>query len=232
MIPKVIHYCWFGNNDISPLSMRCIETWKKYLPDYKIILWNEENCPRNEFIDYHLKKENWAFVSDYVRLYALYNHGGIYLDTDVEIVKNFDFLLSKKAFVAYEDQNLINNAICGTQKDNIFFYDCMNYINERHDKKLYYHISPIVTTAVLKEKKYDIEILPSEYFYPYNPYDKSRSIKIFMMNMITENTYAIHHWAKSWHSDNENIINYKLLKYRIKKYIRHFFSTIKKTLFK
>ena len=198
MIPKKIHYCWFGGNEMSPLQQACLKTWKKHLVDYEFIRWDESNCPQNDFIDHHLKERNWAFVSDYVRLYALYTQGGIYLDTDFEVLKPFDNLLPGEGFLAYEDQKHINNAIAGSVKGNHFYKACMEYMLERFNNKESYHISPIVTTNVYKAGDYNIKVYDSQYFYPYNPYDASRPIKKLMVDMLTENTYAIHHWAKSW----------------------------------
>ena len=198
MIPKKIHYCWFGGHDMPPLQKACLKTWERYLPDYEFIRWDESNCPRNEFIEYHLKEKNWAFVSDFVRLHAVYEQGGIYLDTDFEVLKSFDDLLEDQAFLAYEDEKYITNGICGGVKGHKFYKDCMAYMLDRFDKQLDYHISPLVSTNVFSSRNYDIKVYDKYVFYPYNPYDQSRSIKILMLDMIEENTYAIHHWAKSW----------------------------------
>lgn len=199
IIPKKIHYCWFGKHEMPALNKACIETWNTYLSDYKLIRWDETNCPKNKYIEYHLKNRNWAFVSDYVRLYALYSEGGVYLDTDIEILKPLDGLLDNSGFLAYQDKSFINNAIAGSIKNNIFFKDCMDYMEKRFTKELEFHISPIVTTNVYEAGKYSLKIYKSEYFYPYNPFDPDRKISILMANMLTNNTYAIHHWAKSWH---------------------------------
>lgn len=198
MLPKKIHYCWFGEHAMPALNQACVNTWKEHLLDYEFIRWDESNCPRNAFVEYHLEKGNWAFVSDYVRLYTLYTEGGIYLDTDFEVLKTFDDLLDNSAFVAWESNEHINNAIAGSVKGNRFFKDCMDYMIKRFEENQQYYTSPVVTTNVLKSNNYNIKVYESKYFYPYNPYDPSRKIKIIMYNMITEKTYAIHHWAKSW----------------------------------
>jgi len=198
MIPKKIHYCWFGGSELPPLAKECVNSWKKNLPDYELIRWDEKNAPINAFVRHHLRKGNWAFVSDYVRLYVLYNHGGVYLDTDVEVIKTLDSLLDNTGFVAYEDKVHITNGVAGSVKGNEFFNECMKYMLKRYDNNENYHVSPIVTTNVLKAADYEIKIFDSHYFYPYNPYDISKEIKIFMYEMIKEDTYAIHHWAKSW----------------------------------
>lgn len=198
MIPKKIHYCWFGKHEMPPLNLACFETWKLHLSDYEFVRWDESNYPKNNFTEYHLKMGNWAFVSDYTRLFALYTEGGIYIDTDFEILKPLDSLLNQTCFLAYQDNIYITNGIAGSVKDYIFFKDCMEYMEKRFEKMLEFHTSPIVTTNVIKSGNYNIKIYNSNYFYPYNPYDTSRDIKVLMHNMIKKETYAIHHWAKSW----------------------------------
>ena len=96
MIPKVIHYCWFGGNPLPEEAKRCIESWKKYCPDYKIIEWNENNYDvnSNEYMKAAYKEKKWAFVSDYARIDVVYKCGGIYMDTDVELVKELDTFLN------------------------------------------------------------------------------------------------------------------------------------------
>lgn len=100
MIPKKIHYCWFGRGDKPKLAKRCIASWKKYCPDYEIIEWNEDNFDinTNEYTKWCYENKNYAFLSDYVRLLVVYRHGGIYFDTDVELIRNPDFLLENQAF--------------------------------------------------------------------------------------------------------------------------------------
>ena len=100
MIPKIIHYCWFGGNPLPADARRCIESWKKYLPDYKIKEWNENNFDinSNQYVREAYEKRKFAFVTDYVRLYALVNEGGVYMDTDVEVIKSYDPFLHHTAF--------------------------------------------------------------------------------------------------------------------------------------
>ena len=204
MIPKIIHYCWFGETEMPPLELECIKTWKEYLHDYKIVRWDESNCPRNNYIVHHLDKGNWAYLSDYVRLYALYETGGIYLDTDVEVIQSFDELLNNNGFLGYQEDGQPTNAVAGSVKGNEYFSDCMGYIINRFELNLDYHIAPIMSLNVRNLKQYDITIFEKEYFYPYNPYGHTQDIKILMFNMIKTNTYAIHHWAYSWKPKSEN----------------------------
>jgi len=102
-IPKVIHYCWFGKGKMPKLAKKCIKSWKKYCPDYKIICHNEDNfdLTQNRYLNEAYKAGKWAFVSDYVRLKIIYDNGGIYLDTDVELIKPIDDLLLTKGFMGF-----------------------------------------------------------------------------------------------------------------------------------
>ena len=121
MIPKIIHYCWFGKGEKSKLAKKCIESWKKYCPDFKIIEWSEDNFDVN-LIDYTRfthKNKLYAYLSDYVRLWAIFNHGGIYFDTDVELIKPLDDLLVLSGYLGFESDEFINTGIgFGAEKNN------------------------------------------------------------------------------------------------------------------
>ena len=134
MIEKKIHYIWFGSNPLPPLAKKCIESWKKFCPDYEIVEWNETNFDVNQNIYTKEAYENkkWAFVSDYVRLYALYHHGGIYMDTDVEVLKNLDDYLNHDAFSGFESSNAIPTGIIGAKKGNYHIKQLLNEYNDRH----------------------------------------------------------------------------------------------------
>jgi len=198
MIPKKLHYCWFGKSNMPALSDECLKSWKRYLGEYEVKLWNEENCPKNDFIDYHLEMQNWAFVSDYVRLYALITEGGIYLDTDIEVLQSFDPLLQSSGFVGYQSGTSINNGVCGSEKGNEFFISCLKRMESTFNAKSKFEISPVVTTKTYASGTWNIDVYPSHFFYPYNPYDPDRPVNQLMYSMIKSDTYAIHHWEKSW----------------------------------
>ena len=104
MIPKTIHYCWFGHSEKPELFVKCLNSWKKYCPDYEIKEWNEDNFDIHcsDYVQEAYEAGKWAFVTDYARLWIIYHHGGIYLDTDVEVIKPYDDLLSNKAFFGFE----------------------------------------------------------------------------------------------------------------------------------
>ncbi len=115
MIPKIIHYCWFGRGEKPNLAKKCIASWKKYCPDYELIEWNEENFDinLNGYTKWCYENKKYAFLSDYVRLLVVYQHGGIYFDTDVEVISNIDFLLDNQAFFGFEtdktDFSIVNS---------------------------------------------------------------------------------------------------------------------------
>lgn len=215
MIPKKIHYCWFGGNPLPELAEKCIASWKKYCPDYEIIEWNEENYNLKscKFVEEAYKAKKWAFVSDFARLDIIYNQGGIYLDIDVELLKKLDDLLEKKAFFAMEKIGLINTGlIFGAEKKNQNVKLLMDeYIN------IHFKISDNVydqlpcpqrnTHPFLNkgfEKKNEIQIInnavifPPEYFCPID--NETKECK------ITAKTYSIHHFGALWISKEDEKI--------------------------
>lgn len=206
-IPKVIHYCWFGKKDKPKIIKKCIESWRVNLPDYEIIEWNESNFDINKykFTKESYKIGNYAFVSDYVRVYVLYQYGGVYLDTDTEIVGSLDKFLSQSSFWGFEEKNYIATSIIGAEKGNELIKDFLDYYDNLslydecgHIKKF---TNVLVVTELLKNRGIVLDgtlqtvegvatIYPQEYFSPYdyiNCYFKT-----------TENTVAIHYFHKSW----------------------------------
>lgn len=135
MIPKKIHYIWFGHGEKNERVKTCIESWKKYLPDYEIVEWNEDNFDinYNDFTKQAYEAKKWAFVSDVARLWILYNEGGIYMDTDVEVYKPLDEFLNEEAFTGFEDVHYPVTATMGAQKGNpviklmLDYYDCIDF---------------------------------------------------------------------------------------------------------
>lgn len=129
MIPKIIHYVWVGNNPKPKDIKQCMKTWKKHLKDYKIIEWNESNfdISSHPFVKKAYEAKKWAYVSDYIRMYAIYNYGGIYLDTDVLVLENFDKFLNNKVFVGFERENYPFTAVFGAEKKNKFIKKLLDY---------------------------------------------------------------------------------------------------------
>lgn len=210
MIPKVIHYCWFGGKPLPEEYKKNIETWKKFMPDYKIIKWDETNYDYNKikFTKEAYESKKWAFVTDYARLDIIYNYGGIYLDTDVEVIKKFDDLLNNKAFMGIESGNYINTglgfgAIAKHKgiKANMKEYEKMSFYDDEGLEKMIN--CPMITTNLLKkngakldgniENVMDICIYPMEFFCPLDYYTGKMK--------ITSNTYSIHKYSMSWGSN-------------------------------
>jgi mannosyltransferase OCH1-like enzyme len=207
MIPKVIHYCWFGRNPLPPLAIKCIESWKKFLPEYEIIEWNEDNFDLNAWLytkqAYDMKK--YAFVSDVCRLYAIKEYGGIYMDTDVEVLKPLDDFLHHQAFSGFENTTTIPTGLMASEKNGQWVTDLLEYYMNRPfviDKNLI-DTTPntiIITDMMIKkgivinnkfqEIKNYVAFYPNDYFCP----------KSYFTNTIelTDNSYCIHHFASSW----------------------------------
>lgn len=206
-IPKIIHYCWFGGNPLPDSAKKCIDSWKKYLPDYQIKEWNEsnyniENC---EFMKEAYAHHKWAFVTDYARLDVVYQFGGIYLDTDVEVIKPFDKLLANDAFAGFDDDNLIATGLGFGAKahnpvirENRDAYKHLSLYNS--DGSLNLVTCPRITTDILKrhgakmnntfQKLEHITLYPKDYFCPLDYYTG--------VLHITDNTFSIHRYSMSW----------------------------------
>ena len=216
MIPKIIHYCWFGRGRMPKLAERCIQSWKKHLPDYEIKLWNEDNFDINSncYVKEAYEAKKYAFVTDYVRLYALYHYGGIYMDTDVEVLKNLDSFLKNPAFSGFEDDTQIPTGIMASEKNGAWVKWQLGYYSDKHF--LLENGEPNTTTNVaiisglmeqegfvlknsLQNFKNIITIYPKDYFCPKSYKDG----KIY----LTENTHCIHHFAGSWISKRQKIKN-------------------------
>lgn len=185
MIPKVIHYCWFGGGEKPDLLKACIASWKKYCPDYEIKEWNERNFDVNMFTytkeAYEAKK--WAFVSDVARLMIVYTYGGIYLDTDVELLGNIDFLLNYPMFMFFESERLLNTGLgFGAEKNNdiiksvLFDYENKSFYknNGKYNMMICPEINTEVITNLISELKLDgtTQICKSYAFMSCNDYNK------------------------------------------------------------
>ena len=207
---KYIHYCWFGEKPLPKLAKKCIESWKKYLPDYEIIEWNESNVDLEEcpFIKEAYANKKWAFVADYARTKAIYEMGGIYFDTDMLITKPIDFLLNDETFLGLEDSFMVNAAVWGTSKPKSYFSIILLdfYQSQKHfDLNNIFSISiPRIITKFLNEEgldhtsneiqhlKHGITVYPREYFYPlsFN----------FKDNVFTDNTCMVHYFGGTYSS--------------------------------
>ena len=162
-IPKIIHYVWVGNNEKPKDIKRCMETWKKHLKDYEIIEWNEKNfdIDSNKFVKEAYEARKWAYVSDYIRAYAIYNYGGIYLDTDVLVVESLDSLLDNRAFVGYENPQYPFTAVFGAEKNHPFIKDMLDYYDNKSfefDKNNQYDKVNTKTVSDILIEDYDCKI--------------------------------------------------------------------------
>lgn len=222
MIPKIIHYCWFGHNPLPPLALECIASWKKYLPDYEIKEWNEDNFDVNSipYTAEAYKQKKYAFVSDYARFWIMYKYGGIYFDTDVEVIRPMDDIIEKGNFMGFEldpdGENTpgkyapryafaVNPGLgFGMEKEHPFIAHMIDLYKsltfEGNQMSPWFKTIVAHTTELLCEKGLrnvkgiqtvdDITVYPGEYFAPINPI--SRRLH------ITANTRTIHRYMASW----------------------------------
>ena len=216
MIPKVIHYCWFGRNPLPSLAVKCIASWRKYLPDYEIKEWNEDNFDVNviPYTKEAYQAKKYAFVSDYARFWILYKYGGLYFDTDVEVIKPLDDIIARGAFMGCEGKAGISSLNLGVNpglglgvspgfglyKEMLDLYATLHF--QLPDGTLNLKTVVQYTTEVLAghglKNRNDIQpcmgilIYPREYFCPISVEDGKLR--------ITSNTYTIHHYAQSWQS--------------------------------
>ena len=208
-VEKVIHYCWFGDAPLPRLAEKCIKSWKKYCPDYKIICWNEKNfdLSQNRYAKEAHEAKKWAFITDYVRLKVVFDHGGIYLDTDVELLRPLDELLEEGGFMGFDEKGIIATGLgFAAEKGHPLIgkllsdYDDIPFILP--DGSLDMTPCPDRNTAMLKKLGMDTEnksqnfmgirFLPAEYLCPMDYYTGKKT--------ITKNTYSIHHYCASWTS--------------------------------
>lgn len=211
MIPKKIHYCWFGGNPLPADAVKCIESWKKFCPDYEIIEWNEENFDinSNTYVKEAYESRKYAFVTDYVRLFAMVNFGGIYMDTDVEVVRSLDEFLDNEAFSGFESSNSIPTGIMASEKGFKLFEELLSYYEDRHfileDGSLDTKTNTKIITelcdkhGLVLNNQFQVldgfALYPNDYFCPLE--NETGILR------KTENTAAIHWFAKSWVDSKE-----------------------------
>ncbi|BCJ92952.1 hypothetical protein acsn021_05210 [Anaerocolumna cellulosilytica] len=220
-IPRTIHYCWFGGQKLSDLEERCIQSWKEFCPDYEIVRWDENNYDvnKNLYMKQAYKAGKWAFVSDYARLDILYTYGGIYLDTDVEIIKSIERLLYNEAFIAYGEWPSLNSgAGIGSVKGNEILKEMRDdprstipFINNHGEYNL--ETNSIYESAVLKKYglKQNFEIQLVKNFMVYHPVYFAPASVVGDRAFINEYTYAIHHCHGSWADKKRKIDKKKTL---------------------
>lgn len=206
MIPKIINYAWFGKNPKSTLVLKCIDSWKRNLPDFEIKEWNENNFNINShpYAKNAYENKKWAFVSDYARLNALYKEGGIYLDTDMYIVRDFDFL-DNDLILGKEDNQYINAAMLASSKENIYIKDLLDLYDNLQERETI----PRLMTKVFNENKnkyisenMNIKIFESIYFYPFS----AENINKFNYKNAPKESYGVHLWNYSWGNPTNRLI--------------------------
>ncbi|WP_288764175.1 glycosyltransferase [uncultured Weeksella sp.] len=194
MIPKKIHYCWFGKNPKPPLVEFCIASWKKYLPDYEIIEWNEENfdVSQNNFVKEAYAKQKWAFVSDFARAKVMYEWGGFYLDTDMELRNTLNDFIEYRAVCGFEIKGIPYSAFWGVEKEHILakkmieFYEQTSY-QETPNTQIFSELlvndfGADANKDEFQELKYGVKLFPSNYF-----------------SLDLPRNYVVHHFSGSWH---------------------------------
>lgn len=212
MIPKTIHYCWFGGKELPEKVKYYISTWKKYCPDYKIIEWNESNFDihQNLYCKEAYAAKKWAFVSDYARLKILYDYGGIYMDTDVEVCKNLNEFLQYDAFSGYESYNKIPTGTIGAVKHNnwikylLSYYETAKFLKDNGEYNLITNVEVITKMTIEKyglKLNNRLQLFDNNVIYPFEVF----CAKDFHTGNIfkSHDTVTIHHFSGSWLSKKE-----------------------------
>jgi hypothetical protein len=221
MIPKIIHWCWLSDDPYPPKVRQCIASWHKVLPDYEIILWDKNRFPLNSntWVKEAFYAKKYAFAADYIRLYAIYNYGGIYLDSDVEVLKPFDDLLELPYFIGGESySNREEIAAFGAEKGTTWVKQCLDHYEGRHFvhknglfditalpdiahsiiTSLYqiHRINSINDFAIEKIKEGHFYLFPNDWFCAnIHPNEENEKEMVFI---VSSHTYCIHHFLNSW----------------------------------
>ncbi len=226
MIPKTIHYCWFGGNEMPPLALKCIRSWKKYAKGFEIVEWNEDNfdlesCPA--YVKDAYKEKKWAFVTDYARLKILYDNGGIYFDTDVEVVRDLTPLLTHRCFMGIERAKdcakVASGLGIGAEKGFALIREMMDDYNDRsfykEDGSIDITTCTVINTEVLKRHGFTESGETQEFMDGVVAYAPEYFSPMDMTNgkmYRTKNTYSIHHYGLSWTSEEHRAERKKYLR--------------------
>lgn len=215
MIPKIIHYCWLSGDPFPKLIDECIKTWKEKLPDYEFILWDTNRFPleNNLWVKQAFETKKYAFAADYIRLHAIYNYGGIYMDTDIEVVKNLDELLRLPYFIGSEGGGIIEAGVFGAEKGAEWLSDCLNYYDNRPFIKEDGSFDTLPLPRIMMkqiQKKHTINELTNPNIHDIEYAKGNKELFMFPQDFFcaktqgtgviikTENTFTIHHFAMSW----------------------------------
>lgn len=213
MIPKIIHYCWLSDDPFPPKIQKCVNSWKTHLVDYEFWLWDLKRFDINssKWVEEAFNAKKYAFASDYIRCFALYHHGGIYLDCDVEVIKPFDDLLNLPYFFGYESAGYIEAATMGSKKENPLFsrvleyYEGKNFIDSKGEQDI--TILPKILMEIIDSNYTKITItnqIDFDYsseklsFFQYDFFSPIDTLGKKYVLRSTENTYSIHHFVSAW----------------------------------
>lgn len=211
MIPKIIHYCWFGPKEIPELERKCIKTWSEFLPDYEIMFWNEENFDVNsvKYVKEAYENKKYAFVSDYVRMHALYTYGGVYFDTDVEVIKDITPFLNDEAFIGFENRTMVAMGVIGASKGLGLIGEMLDYYNNNSfiDENGHADTTTIcqIMVNILSKKGFEMknseQIIENTHIYERDVfYPKMMDDGSFR---VTDDSVTIHHYSASWLTERE-----------------------------
>ena len=209
MIPKILHYCWFGEAPLDTLSKECMATWKEHCPEFSLMRWDDSTLPDDvSYLTRARKEENWANLSNCMRLFALHDYGGVYMDTDVELLKPLDPMLEGECFlgrqVAEPSDELLNNAIFGAVPEHPFVLELIGELLASFDGTEKANLSsPRLVSSALQRRGYTpgkdevecfegITIYPRRYFYPYSWEEE------YSPEVLSPDTVGVHHWMKRW----------------------------------
>lgn len=203
IIPRTIHYCWFGNKEKPPIIIDCINSWKKHMPTWEIIEWNEHNfdLSQNSFAQEAFDKKRYAFVTDYCRLKLLYDHGGLYMDSDMLVVKPLDRFLESHAFTGHETSSLTVTAIMGSVKGHNWIKLLLDYYTNRayNEQTNTNIITQLSRPLIVRENEYGFRFLEDDVvIYPIHTFCSYNHQKLEIIPH--EDAYAYHLFAGSWTS--------------------------------
>lgn len=213
-IPKIVHYCWFGGKEKPDSVKKCIESWKKFLPDYQLVEWNEDNfnIEKLQYTKEAYAAKKYAFVSDVARIEALYQYGGIYMDTDVEVLKTFTPLLDARSILGMEEKGYVATSFMAFEKEHplvkqfLNLYENISFLDKNGQIITGTNVAKLTNLLIEKgfvqenyyqELEEGIKIYPKEFFSPYD--------YINCHYNITENSYCVHNFAVSWMSKKEQV---------------------------
>lgn len=241
MIPKIIHYIWLGNNPMPKALSDCVDSWKKYMSDYELMLWDDRAISRVNmtFVNEAIQAKKWAFASDVIRLWALYNYGGIYLDTDVKVLKSFDPLLDNKAFIGRENclqligkktEYHLTSFCFGAEKGSVYIKRCLDYYKDRHFINSADEVLPMELRFDVRNASFIHSEIACTFGYNSSALAPTAQVcgdgvltiypSTMFVSPLSEETYCQHLSIGSWREKPQEEESYTLI-YKIKWRIRY-----------